>query len=79
MPTLRARDVDAVATSDVLVVGSGLAGLTAALGLADRDVTLVTKGRLGRDGASRLAQGGIAAAVGRDDAPDRHAADTLAV
>ncbi len=79
MASLRAPDVDAVATSDVLVVGSGLAGLTAALGLADRDVTLVTKGRLGRDGASSLAQGGIAAAVGADDTPALHAADTLAV
>jgi L-aspartate oxidase len=79
VPSLAAADVDAVATGDVLVVGGGLAGLTAALGLAHRRVTLATKGRLGRDGASRLAQGGIAAAVGPDDGPALHAADTLAV
>lgn len=59
-----------------LVVGSGLAGLTAALELGD--CTLVTRSQLG-DGASGWAQGGIAAAVGPDDDAARHAADTVAV
>ncbi len=59
-----------------VVVGSGIAGLTAALELGD--CAVVTKTRLG-EGASRWAQGGIAAALGPDDDPARHAADTLAV
>lgn len=71
-------EVDAVASSDVLIVGSGIAGLTAALGCAPRRVTLLTKSRFGDGGSSNWAQGGIAAAVGRDDAPALHAADTLA-
>lgn len=63
--------------ADVLVIGSGLAGLAAAL-LASRygRVVLVTKGRVG-DGNSRLAQGGLAAALAEDDSPALHAADTL--
>ncbi|WP_066521484.1 L-aspartate oxidase [Curtobacterium ammoniigenes] len=62
---------------DVLIVGSGVAGLTAALRLAGRhDVTLVTKGRL-TDGSTGWAQGGIAVALGADDAPALHAAATL--
>jgi Aspartate oxidase len=63
--------------ADVLVIGSGLAGLAAAL-LASRHgrVVLVTKGRLGV-GNSRLAQGGLAAALAEDDSPAFHAADTL--
>jgi L-aspartate oxidase len=70
--------IDGVARSEVLVVGTGAAGLTAALGCAPRSVTVLTKARLGTGGASPWAQGGIAAAVGKDDAPALHAADTLA-
>jgi L-aspartate oxidase len=69
---------DDVRTTDVAIVGAGAAGLAAALALGDRRVCLVTKGRLGRAGASPHAQGGIAAAVGSDDAPEHHAADTIA-
>jgi L-aspartate oxidase len=65
--------------ADVIVVGAGLAGLTAALELAPLRVLLLTKTRLGHGGASPWAQGGIAAAVGRDDSPALHARDTLAV
>ncbi|MEE9562052.1 MAG: L-aspartate oxidase [Thermoanaerobaculia bacterium] len=68
-----------VTTSEVLVVGAGVAGLSVALGLGPRKVTVVTRGRLGLGGSSPMAQGGIAAAVGADDSPSRHAADTLAV
>lgn len=64
--------------ADVVVVGAGLAGLTAALELAPLRVQLLTKTRLGNGGASAWAQGGIAAAVGKDDSPALHAADTLA-
>ncbi len=63
----------------VVVVGSGIAGLTAALRAAElgHAVTVVTKGALG-DGCTALAQGGIAGAYGQDDSPRAHAADTLA-
>ncbi|MFP4148834.1 MAG: FAD-binding protein, partial [Nitriliruptoraceae bacterium] len=59
-----------------VVVGAGLAGLTAALELGE--CVLVTRTALG-DGASAWAQGGIAAALGPDDDAARHAADTVAV
>ena len=62
-----------VSRSEVLVVGTGVAGLTAALGCAPRRVTVLTKARLGFGGSSPWAQGGIAAAVGKDDAPALHA------
>jgi L-aspartate oxidase len=62
---------------DLLVVGGGIAGLFAALRAAgDRDVVLLTKGSL-LASTSFLAQGGVAAAVGDDDGPELHAADTL--
>jgi L-aspartate oxidase len=67
-----------VSRSEVLVLGSGAAGLTAALGCAPRRVTVLTKVRHGSGGSSPWAQGGIAAAVGKDDAPALHAADTMA-
>jgi L-aspartate oxidase len=63
---------------DVVVVGSGVAGLSVALGLAaTRTVAVVTSGLLG-SGSTVWAQGGIAAAVGSDDEPRLHAADTMA-
>jgi L-aspartate oxidase len=71
--------LDAVRETDALVVGAGAAGLSAALGLGRRRVDILAKAPLGRGGASPLAQGGIAAAIGPHDAPARHAADTLAV
>ena len=62
----------------VVVVGGGVAGLSAALRLAPRPVTLVTAQPLGLGTATGWAQGGIAAAMGADDAPALHAADTAA-
>jgi L-aspartate oxidase len=70
---------DEARVSDVLIVGTGAAGLAAALGCAGRQVTVLTKTRLGEGGSSAWAQGGIAAALGPDDTPALHAADTLAV
>jgi L-aspartate oxidase len=65
-----------ISRSDVLVVGSGAAGLTAALGCAPLGVTVLTKATL-VSGSSPWAQGGVAAAIGTDDTPKLHAADTL--
>lgn len=65
---------------DLVVIGSGVAGLTGALTAAGQGahVVLLTAGELVA-GSSARAQGGIAAAVGDDDSPDLHTADTLAV
>jgi L-aspartate oxidase len=64
--------------ADVVVVGSGIAGLTAALRCAasGRRTVVVTKARLD-DGSTRWAQGGIAAALGAGDTPRQHLEDTL--
>ena len=63
---------------DLLVVGSGIAGLVAALTAAEggAEVMVVSKGPLSSS-ASYHAQGGIAAACGADDSPELHAADTI--
>jgi L-aspartate oxidase len=62
---------------DVLIIGSGVAGLSTALELpADHSALLVTKGRLAHS-ATRYAQGGIAAVLGEDDSPGDHWADTM--
>ncbi|MEU1197352.1 L-aspartate oxidase [Streptomyces sp. NPDC005813] len=65
-------------TADVVVVGSGVAGLTAALRCeaAGLRTVVVTKARLD-DGSTRWAQGGIAAALGEGDTPEQHLDDTL--
>src|SRR5579863_8489511 len=62
--------------SDALVVGAGIAGLVAALKLQPARVTVLCKTRLGKGAATDWAQGGIAAAVGKDDSPRLHAIDT---
>ena len=62
---------------DVVVVGAGVAGLAFTLRLpTGLRVALLTKGALGESN-TRYAQGGLAAAVGPDDAPELHLADTL--
>lgn len=62
---------------DALIIGSGLAGLTLALNLAEtQKVALVTKRTL-HDSSSAWAQGGIAAALSVDDSPEAHIRDTL--
>ncbi|MYQ47336.1 L-aspartate oxidase [Streptomyces sp. SID4985] len=65
-------------TADVVVVGSGVAGLTAALRCEAAGLTtvVVTKARLD-DGSTRWAQGGVAAALGEGDTPEQHLDDTL--
>jgi L-aspartate oxidase len=63
---------------DFLVIGSGIAGLRAAISLAEAgDVVMLTKADP-RESNTGYAQGGIAAAIGPDDSPDLHFADTMA-
>ncbi|TQN33150.1 L-aspartate oxidase /nicotinate-nucleotide pyrophosphorylase [carboxylating] [Haloactinospora alba] len=66
--------------ADVVVVGSGIAGLSTALGyvrrVPDGTVVLLTKDRLA-NGSTRWAQGGIAAATVADDHPVAHMQDTV--
>jgi L-aspartate oxidase len=74
---LAAADPGWTETTDVLVVGSGVAGLTAALYLREQGlhVTVVTKVNVD-DGSTRWAQGGIAAVLDPLDTPEAHAFDT---
>ena len=64
--------------ADVIVIGSGIAGLTAALSARRKNlsVLLLTKDVLST-GSTSWAQGGIAAALGPGDSPDQHFQDTL--
>ena len=67
------------AETDVVIVGSGIAGLTAALHISRQSalrVMLVTKDLIAA-GSTRWAQGGIAAALGVEDSPEEHFADTI--
>ncbi|EHD1216576.1 L-aspartate oxidase [Listeria monocytogenes] len=61
----------------VIIIGSGIAGCTAAFRLMhDYDVTIITKG-LKEESNSMLAQGGVAAAVSKNDTPKKHFSDTF--
>lgn len=63
--------------ADVVVIGSGIAGLTAALSMRSAGrVVVVTKDQLSA-GSTQWAQGGIAAAIGPGDSPEQHLTDTL--
>jgi L-aspartate oxidase len=67
------------ADADVVIVGSGIAGLTTALHITRHSglrVMLVTKDVLAA-GSTRWAQGGIAAALGAEDSPEEHFVDTV--
>jgi L-aspartate oxidase len=66
-----------VHSTDFLIVGSGVAGLRAAIGLAEAGRVLVLTKAAPSESNTGYAQGGIAAAVGDDDSPDLHAADTI--
>ncbi|MDU1689919.1 MAG: FAD-dependent oxidoreductase, partial [Bradyrhizobium sp.] len=61
-----------------VIIGGGAAGLMTALQLAPEPVVLLSKSPLGAEASSMWAQGGLAAAVGADDDPALHLADTLA-
>jgi L-aspartate oxidase len=75
---LAAADPGWTIEADVCVVGSGIAGLCAALHAraAGRSVVVVTKVNID-DGSTRWAQGGIAAVLDPHDTPGAHLADTL--
>jgi L-aspartate oxidase len=62
---------------DFLVVGGGIAGLRAAIALAPAGRVLVLTKAEPAESSTGYAQGGIAAALGRDDSPALHAADTI--
>jgi len=64
--------------SDFLVIGSGIAGLRAAMSLAEVGTVVVLTKADPRESNTGYAQGGIAAAFGADDSPESHARDTLA-
>jgi succinate dehydrogenase/fumarate reductase flavoprotein subunit len=74
--------VIATLETDVLVLGAGGAGLTAALHAADASsalrVTVVVKGLLGRAGCTRMVQGGYNAVLTEPDSLEAHLLDTLA-
>jgi L-aspartate oxidase len=79
LPTLLRAPAPGWSTAtDVVVVGSGIAGLTTALRVREsgRRVLVVTKDILSA-GSTRWAQGGIAAALGPGDTPDQHMGDTM--
>ncbi|UDY23852.1 L-aspartate oxidase [Nocardioides sp. Kera G14] len=75
---LNAPEPGWTAQADVVIVGSGIAGLTAALRLRNQvdTIAVVTKDVLAA-GSTNWAQGGIAAALGEGDTPDQHEVDTL--
>lgn len=61
-----------------VIVGAGLAGLMTAVELAPLKCLVLSGGPVSTGTSTGWAQGGVAAAVGPDDSPDLHAADTLA-
>ncbi len=66
------------AQCDFLVIGSGVAGLRAALGLAEAGTVVVLTKADPRESNTGYAQGGIAVAMGEDDSPALHERDTMA-
>ncbi|HZZ36400.1 MAG TPA: L-aspartate oxidase [Caulobacteraceae bacterium] len=69
---------DRTSFDGVLIIGGGLAGLSAAMAAAPRKVLLLAAAPLNEGCSSAWAQGGMAAALSDDDEPVLHAADTIA-
>src|SRR5437660_598965 len=67
----------ATGSCDFVIVGGGVAGLRAAIGLATAGRVLVLTKAEPAESNTGYAQGGIAAAIGDDDSPALHAADTI--
>lgn len=73
----RVRAFNSESSTDVVVIGAGIAGLSFALRLKDSvSVTVLTKNELGESN-TRYAQGGMAAAIGPDDSAEMHLDDTI--
>src|SRR3954463_16135750 len=70
-------DYDNHSTSNVLIIGGGLAGLFCALKLAPQPVTVLASAPIGEGASTAWAQGGIAAAVAEGDTAEAHARDTV--
>ncbi|PPE68947.1 L-aspartate oxidase [Caldimonas thermodepolymerans] len=68
--------MQATASAPVVIVGAGLAGLTVALHLADRQPVIVLAKRDLEEAATAWAQGGIVGVLGSDDSVDSHVRDT---
>ena len=66
-----------MASPPILIIGAGVAGLYTALKLAPLPVMVVTARPLGKGGSSPWAQGGMAAAIGDGDSPEKHLQDTI--
>ncbi len=75
---MRRDQADEVILTRVLVIGSGVAGMVAALAAAPAEVVLATRSDGLPGGSSLHAQGGVAVALGPDDSPELHARDTVA-
>ena len=63
--------------TDLLIIGSGIAGLSLALKLSDLGEVLIVTKKKASEGATALAQGGIACVMGEDDTFELHVEDTL--
>ncbi len=68
-------------TTDILILGSGGAGLFAALhankAAPDVKITIAVKGLLGKSGCTRMVQGGYNVAIAKGDSVERHFMDTI--
>ena len=77
MNLVKIGSAENIRIADVVVIGSGVAGLMAALHASHREVLVLSKSSFAEGGSSPLAQGGVAAAVGLTDSPVSHARDTM--
>ena len=64
-------------TDRIVIVGAGMGALYAALELAPRPVLMISPETLGEGASSAWAQGGVAAAMDKNDSPEAHARDTV--
>ncbi|MFA6471125.1 MAG: L-aspartate oxidase [Candidatus Latescibacterota bacterium] len=62
---------------DFLIIGSGMAGLSFALKVADLGRVVIITKKGDSESSTNYAQGGIASVLGKDDSPESHVADTL--
>ena len=70
-------DWDEVLTCDFLVIGSGIAGLSYALKVANNGSVIMVSKETANEGSTAYAQGGISAVFGKDDSVESHIQDTM--